>query len=109
MTTAARSQIRDPIGFAKTQSWLPVEMVLVVIILSGLALAPWMLGAYTPSKTGAERIEPGMSQQEVIVILGEPNERLAQDVCWNYGQKRDGDDRICIRFDGRKRVAEVSR
>lgn len=97
----------DPFRMVRIPGWRPVEVVLIAMLGSGLALAPWMRAAHTPSIYGDAKITPGMSKADVLVKLGEPNERHANDVCWNYDRFDESGDRICIRFGPDGHVQEV--
>jgi outer membrane protein assembly factor BamE (lipoprotein component of BamABCDE complex) len=87
---------------------MPVEIVLAAMIGCAGFLLPWMIGAYAPSQSGDSSIEPGMTQKEVLVILGEPSEAAPDEHCWNYNTFHDGKYRFCVQFDNAGRVTEVS-
>lgn len=108
MATTPKVTSPDPLRLARSQSWWPVELVLVVVFISGFMLVPWMMAAYMPSENGQSRIAPGMTKKEVLVILGEPNERHQPDVCWNYDPHHPGANRFCVRFDELGKVKEVT-
>lgn len=97
----------DLLRSVRIPGWRPVEVVLVAMLLSSFALIPWMRAVYTPSENGEVQIAPGMSKQEVLVILGEPNERQGADLCWDYDRFHENGDQICVRFNADGRVQKV--
>jgi hypothetical protein len=99
----------DPLRPVRISGWRPVEFALLAMLLCSFALIPWMWAAYLPATSGDSHVSPGMTKAEVLVVLGEPNERLAEDVCWNYDRYQDGKDRTCVRFNALGQVVTVSR
>jgi hypothetical protein len=98
----------DPIRPQKQPGWKPILAVLLVITISALMIFRWMIAAYAPSDSGDSRITKGMTKQEVLVVLGEPNERKEGEECWNYDRFHRGGDRFCVTFDDAGRVKEIS-
>lgn len=113
MAADASSQIArnkvDPLRRVRIPGWRPVEFALAAMLLCSFALIPWLWAAYSPATSGDTGVALGMSKEEVLVVLGEPNERQAEGLCWNYDRFHEGNDRVCVRFDEGGRVTAISR
>jgi hypothetical protein len=68
-----RSSI-DPLAAPHRQHWWKVELVLLTFLLTAIASLYWIIGVYAPSRSGESVVELGMTKQEVVGILGAPNE-----------------------------------
>lgn len=98
----------DPAAPGRRRGWFSILAVLAVMLLTAPFLLYWRMDVGLFPNAAAGNIERGMTKQEVLVILGEPNQRVDGDDCWNYDRFGRGNDRVCVQFDARGRVAAVS-
>ncbi len=92
------------------QGFLPVLGTVAFTVLSSPLLVSWH-GCEIPDSSGnAGLIEAGMQKNEVIVILGEPNEQNVAKHLWVYrNDHRNIQAPTVVQFDHRGRVEAVSR
>src|SRR6188768_3141201 len=107
MATATVTQI-DPIAPPRKRSWSSILLVLVVVLASAPFILWWRIDANLFPTRELDEIKTGMTKEEVLVILGEPNEHQRSADCWNYDRFHRGNDRICVRFDDLGKVKAVS-